>query len=667
MEDADENRRRDDLVRVEGPLRRLPLRRILETHWPFACLLLLLLVAGLVLGNDFGMSLDEARNAQVGELALQAYSGSMAYFSEPGTLNFGPAYFMLFSLVGQWVHAIAPAWTIADGHHLANYVTFLIGVCSLYVLCFRFMRPSFAAFTVALFATQPVVFGYAFINQKDIPFMSFFLLSVVLGMMAADSLASQGRGRIEAQAKPSRFGPKAAWQGIRREWSAASRRRKRVAILAPAFGVVVALDLTFVGLFQRALQALLSLIYDSNALPFFRGALSVVAGNTDSAALPYYVAKLDKAFAYFSGIVALALLILAAVAASRALPALGKVWGLDLNAWRNPWLVATGIALGLTICTRQVGAFAFALIGLWMLVWLGGKAIAPMLVVGLAAAIVTTLTWPYLWRNPYGEFVDSLRLAAGFSEHITRFWGNAYWSSELPWTFFPTMAGIELTEPAVLLAIVGMLAAIFWLRKRDRQSAWSLALIWLWLGVPLLLLFFSNLKIYGNVRHLLFIFPALFVLCGIAAQATIGRLSIQWIKALFALAIIAPGLMAIASLHPYEYIYYNSLVGGVRGAAGQFEIDRWCTSLREGIEVLDRIAPRGASVAIPTSSHQVEPYARQDLVLAYESEVSSDPDYVLSCAYRDKQSWENEGYSEIYRITRDGVVLTTVWARRSQE
>jgi hypothetical protein len=38
---------------------------------------------------------------------------------------------------------------------------------------------------------------------------------------------------------------------------------------------------------------------------------------------------------------------------------------------------------------------------------------------------------------------------------------------------------------------------------------------------------------------------------------------------------------ALVELHPNAYVYFNSLVGGVRGAQGRFELDFWGTSLAE--------------------------------------------------------------------------------------
>src|ERR1041384_5517648 len=51
------------------------------------------------------------------------------------------------------------------------------------------------------------------------------------------------------------------------------------------------------------------------------------------------------------------------------------------------------------------------------------------------------------------------------------------------------------------------------------------------------------------------------------------------IRLLLLVVLAFPGLYAIVRLHPYEYIYYNSFVGGIRGADGHFELDYWRTSL----------------------------------------------------------------------------------------
>jgi hypothetical protein len=60
-------------------------------------------------------------------------------------------------------------------------------------------------------------------------------------------------------------------------------------------------------------------------------------------------------------------------------------------------------------------------------------------------------------------------------------------------------------------------------------------------------------------------------------------------------ALVAPGVLGILTLHPYEYTYFNSLVGGTDGASRRYETDYWCTSYREAMELIGATAPPGQS------------------------------------------------------------------------
>jgi hypothetical protein len=95
-------------------------RARLAIHWPVTLVLLACLIAGVALGDDYGMSWDEDRNADVGADALQVYLGSNAYFSDDSLADHGPAYFMIQSISSTAITKILPGWTLADGRHLTN-------------------------------------------------------------------------------------------------------------------------------------------------------------------------------------------------------------------------------------------------------------------------------------------------------------------------------------------------------------------------------------------------------------------------------------------------------------------------------------------------------------------------------------------------------------------
>src|ERR1044071_9634156 len=74
----------------------------------------------------------------------------------------------------------------ASAWHLINFLFFQIGVYFLYRLAARWMKPAAALAAAALFSWQPLLWGHAFINPKDPPFLVFFLASVCLGFEMVD-------------------------------------------------------------------------------------------------------------------------------------------------------------------------------------------------------------------------------------------------------------------------------------------------------------------------------------------------------------------------------------------------------------------------------------------------------------------------------------------------
>ena len=68
-----------------------------------------------------------------------------------------------------------------------TFITFVAGIYAFYLLARRWMSAWAAFAATLLFAAQPVFWGHAFISPKDIPFLSAFLISLVLGLRMADS------------------------------------------------------------------------------------------------------------------------------------------------------------------------------------------------------------------------------------------------------------------------------------------------------------------------------------------------------------------------------------------------------------------------------------------------------------------------------------------------
>jgi hypothetical protein len=159
--------------------------------FPISLLVLICLVAGLLTFRDYGMGWDEPLFYKYADAVPYAYSISerlsgefnilKAYGpSETDHMMYGPAYILSarpFVLLFMATRGLVnySAW------HLVNFLIFIIGVLFLYKLALKWI-PKWAAFSSALlFTTQPLLWGHAFINPKDIPFTVFFIIAFYAG------------------------------------------------------------------------------------------------------------------------------------------------------------------------------------------------------------------------------------------------------------------------------------------------------------------------------------------------------------------------------------------------------------------------------------------------------------------------------------------------------
>lgn len=164
------------------------------------------ILIGYLIVTDYGMSVDEPGDISYGNTALRAYAGSEDFLWEGHDRKYyGPFYWMVASQSSKLLNAIQPGWKDVDTWHFISFLSFQLAIISFYFLCKRFVNKRAAFLTSLLYATQPLLFGHAFINQKDIPFMAFFLLSVVMGLANFDRLLdSEGTGKGRSKRRANR-------------------------------------------------------------------------------------------------------------------------------------------------------------------------------------------------------------------------------------------------------------------------------------------------------------------------------------------------------------------------------------------------------------------------------------------------------------------------------
>lgn len=616
--------------------------------------LLVAILAGVVLADHYGVSTDEHSNIAVGRDAIRSFRDPLAYedYLRYGNriAHHGPSYFMAYYLGAGAFSDLFPSWHPAAGRHLTNYLTYLFGLGAFYALARRLLNDRVALFATVFFGTQPLLFGHAFINQKDTPFLTFFTASVAAGMWAVDRIA-QARSAHKAQepATPLRDNQlsRGSWRWI-------------PAIVVGGLSLVVLADVLF---FERGLGAarqLVSMAHAGQAWPPLNSLYFAVAEDAAKTSVSIYLDKVTLAYwVSRPGLIGGAIvgLLLCAI---WIYPEFVRARWTALRGAVLPTTLAAGL-LGVTVSIRPIGVFAGTLVALYW--YLRGRLRSPELAIayGLLSAAVAYLTWPFLWEAPLIRFVESLAFTGGFDK-ISEYFGVIYRASQLPWHYFPAFVLITLTEPFVPLFLLGCLK--IGISRRARSHWPELVVLGLWAAVPLFGLIVLHMGIYGNIRHLHFVLVPLFLLAGLGIDWVFRRLHQGWTRAALAVLILAPAIIGIVQLHPLESSYYNSFIGGAAGAADGFTLDRWCVSYREAMGYVNTHARGHTVVAALYSPWSAQPFAAPDVFVGdWFDRPPEEAEYLLACSFFLGNLRGNPEWDLVHTVTRAGAVFAEVFHR----
>lgn len=617
-------------------------------------IMLVMMFVGLLVVDDFGQSWDEDINYYNGERSIRKYRDGNFLKDQNLDYYHGTFYFMIWSSASKFINSITPQWRDADGRHLINYLTFVIGVVALYLISKRTFGRNAAIFSALLFASQPLFFGHAFINQKDIPFMVFWMVTIFLGLQLGDTWSEVNRPGVRLATKKSH---RSFITSLVEDWKSQSVG-VRIAFLI----LIVSVFVFFVDLFSSRCilplgRNIIIKAYSSESPSLLFKAFRTIAEDADKTSLSVYLQKLDDLYfwaripAFLIGLVVLRSAIkglFPKTFVKRILPLEG----------RTLLLLLTGISLGLTQAIRIQGIFVGMLISLSLFLQLRRRSGILLASVWFIAFITMYAAWPTLWGDPFNRIWERIVLTTDFTKHQVLFEGVVYSSEELPWYFLPKILPLQFTEPVILLFLLSIPLLYLRNKLRDRSVQQVLVVLLLWFFVPILLQVVQRIPIYDNFRQFLFAMPPIFILAGWALETLRMRIRQNSIRIAVVAFALAPGFVQIVRLHPYQYIYYNNLVGGVRGAEGRYELDYWCTAYREAMGYVNQHAISNAIIQAWGPYEAASSFARED-VKVYPLGVGS-PQYVLGC---DQVVIETDFFNdwvEVYEVGKLGVQLGTV-------
>jgi dolichyl-phosphate-mannose-protein mannosyltransferase len=218
-------------------------------------------------------------------------------------------------------------------------------------------------------------------------------------------------------------------------------------------------------------------------------------------------------------------------------------------------------------------------------------ALAPAFAVGY---MIMVAAWPWAALSPLNP-VRGLVDFGEFHYHIrTLLAGELYQMGDVPRWYVPAYLLIKLplvTLVGAALALVAVLIPIP-IRGGDRPC-WrpEMALLIFMALFPVACEFIDHGPAFTGLRHFLFVVPIFAVLAGIGFDWLMNvaqryQRGLAFVVASVVAAQLAGNAMLLVELHPYEYLYYNPLVGGLQGASGHYATDYWGNIMPEAVHNL---------------------------------------------------------------------------------
>lgn len=272
----------------------------------------------------------------------------------------------------------------------------------------------------------------------------------------------------------------------------------------------------------------------------------------------------------------------------------------ELPSPRKRTLIFVGLTIALAIGTRIGGfilLFYVALFsgGAWLHAqiqkserWNPWRILGSLFMVGCIAYAGGLVFWPYGQMNPLINTFKAIKEITKFThwDNEVLFEGVMTQASQLPWYYIPKwiLISVPLFIPAGLILFALLLPAI--LKKYD----FRLMLMVLFSALfPAAYVILKKSIVYDEWRHLLFIYAPLVILAAsswdflLGLTKNAGQRILIW-SLLFA-HMIAP-LQWMVRNHPNQYVYFNTLAGGLQGAFGNYEMDYWGNCVRSASEWL---------------------------------------------------------------------------------
>jgi len=259
-----------------------------------------------------------------------------------------------------------------------------------------------------------------------------------------------------------------------------------------------------------------------------------------------------------------------------------------------------GLILGITINQRLL-LFYLPIINFVFLLFLKRRNIKQLtiqqLTIFLSTIFFMHLTHPYLLTHPITGLFKIISHSKQYPWNAAVLFEGKFFSNltiPLPWYYLPKTMLITIPLTTIVLFFLGNIKILTNLVRphqigSDSQKKWMMLYLVSIFYLPLILVFILKPTLYDSWRQFLFLTIPLIIITmfGLShlfsLKFRVWKFGFVWRLVIGLLVIISLAITAfeMITLHPYQYLYSNSLVGGLKGAYINYETDYWGLGFKE--------------------------------------------------------------------------------------
>ncbi|AMS25778.1 hypothetical protein AEM51_00910 [Bacteroidetes bacterium UKL13-3] len=366
----------------------------------------------------------------------------------------------------------------------------------------------------------------------------------------------------------------------------------------------------------------------------------------------------------------------------------------NLPSPKFTYLLWCGAGIGMAIGSRIGGIVFYAYTGLFMainLIWYARKnsfaeatkLLFPYFIAGttivLVAHFVGISLWPFGQEAIMSNWLVALKKSTSaefFTYNHELFEGARMYMANVPWYYLPKF--IIINAPLSVLVGFVLLLVLFFTWKKNFATTYPYLLAVLFVFIfPIVYAEVQSMYYYNGWRHYMFTYPPMIVLTALGWES-LFRLSkntiIHVVVSVVLLGFVSLPAMWMVKNHPNEVVYYNELVGGTKGAYGNYEMDYYSNSCRDAAEWIANQHPTGKLVVAINNEPLTGAYYAQkinpDIQFQWVREYEEGKPFWDYAIYTSRTYSKNEllnaGFppkGTVYEVKADGVPICVVVKR----